>query len=227
MAWVNGDAPSGGTKLFLVGMQEDFPAKMNHRVLLDKKEEPFSYCPFHLLGSSQGREAAAGTRMSGWPHRVRPPASTESSKALGHTPHAGNMAAKGLKAGMYSQQNTQFHKKHHFAMENCCQPVRFPHQDEDNLLPQGLHNGEESSPWPKGFQLNGDKGRGNAGKASQPLCFLLGQGELCSGWSIEHLVSHRAWVLRQQCSSERWGNPPKLALNIHHFLPSPGLSALA
>lgn len=113
----------GAQSCSLWGCRRIFLQKMNHRVLLDKKEEPFSYCPFHLLGSSQGREAAAGTRMSGWPHRVRPPASTASSKALGHTPHAGNMAAKGLKAGMYSQQNTQFHKKHHFAMENCCQPV--------------------------------------------------------------------------------------------------------
>lgn len=49
-------------------------------------------------------------------------------------------------------------------------------------------------------------------KNSQPLCFLPGQWELCSGWSTEHLVSHKAWVLWQQCSSERWGNPPKLTL---------------
>lgn len=111
-------------------------------------------------------------------------------------------------------------KKHHFAMEDCCPPVRFPHQDENDLLPHGLHNGEESSPFPKGFQLNGDKGRGNAGKTSQPLCFLPGQWELCSGWSTEPLVSHKAWVLWQQCSSERWGNPPKLTLKYSiSFLP--------
>lgn len=51
MAWVNGNAPSGGPKPFLVGMQEDFLAKMNQRDLLAKKKSPFpialSICQAH------------------------------------------------------------------------------------------------------------------------------------------------------------------------------------
>lgn len=74
MAWVNGDAPSGGTKLFLVGMQEDFPAKNEPQSSSGQERRALFLLPFPSAGLIPGQGSSSRDKDE-W---VAPPCETPS-----------------------------------------------------------------------------------------------------------------------------------------------------